>query len=215
MKGPERVGFSVFLGLVLGIVLLWPGDASAAILDWSIFIAEQGETANTVVTINGTNCSGLGQLCNGAFVATTPEGSDIKVAGFTTSPPILEENRTFYLIEEIGSTTEGTISDRIFVTVTTTGALEVTFLSGPAAAEASLGSRPAGCDANSNPLTTGRCIDEPPLGGFVTLINNETIHGTSLFLKAQSEPVPEPGTLLLLGSGLAGVGMLWGRRRQR
>ncbi|GAB4249257.1 PEP-CTERM sorting domain-containing protein [Deferrisoma sp.] len=55
--------------------------------------------------------------------------------------------------------------------------------------------------------------DTPPAGGFY-LVQDDPVANTTLYFSSSLQVVPEPGTLLLVGSGLAGLAG-WRRRRAR
>lgn len=171
---------------LVAVVLAWSGSASALTIS---FIESGSETGNIVVTTD----------IAGATVTTSPESATLTatIPGVALTSPLSAS-----VALRDGSLT-GPISDILTVTVSTSGALTATFQS----------------DSSENPLSGSPQVSLietglPQATFFAELAPEIGLHITTQSDLDPVQPIPEPSTLLLFGSSLAGVGaVLWRRYR--
>jgi len=178
----------VFLPLILvAVTLAWVGSAGAFSIS---FIEPSSPTANIMVT---TDISGS------TIITTGPES-----ASLSGSVPSLGTLAVSTIIDLHEGSLTGPVSDRLNVLLSPSGMLQVFFGSDSEVPFTGVG--------NQHLVETGL----PQLAFASTFGGGLPDPETSLFITVQSDldPVPEPSTLLLFGSSLAGLGgFAWRRRR--
>ena len=172
---------------VVALTLAWATSASAFSIS---FIEPVSETANISATTDLVN----------ATVTTSPELASIS-AVIPGLPGVSFAPLAFALRE--GAIT-GPISDLVTISMTN-GSLTASFQS----------DAETGLSVSGTPVLNAIETTVPQL---FTLIVASEVGSATFAITLQSDldlaPVPEPSTLLLFGSGMAGLGAVWRRSRR-
>jgi hypothetical protein len=173
----------------MALALAWVSSASAISIS---FIEPISPTDNITVTTD---------LGVGATILTSPELASVSIS----IPALVGLSLSAAIALREGSVT-GPISDLLTVSLTSAGVLTASFQSD---AEAGLPGTPLANLVETGLPQVALSVGLGPLASLTITTQSDLAEGGDNNLA----PVPEPSTLLLFGSSLAGFGVLWRRYR--